>query len=264
MNKYVLSTLAALALPSAAMAGGFVNGDFETGNANGWQQAGIDRSPYFNNQLNTSLFTVGVDTGRSAAINNAYVDPNLGAKLGTTVYAGNYSYRVENTVAGGYASLLQQQVNNYTDANIFFAWKSVLLGAHGINDAATMIISLRDLTTNTELIRREYNAASGGGGVDPRFTLDAATGAFYTKDWQIEQLAIGAGLQGHNFLLSIIAADCEPTAHYGYVYIDGFGAVTPPSGAVPESSTWSMMIAGFGLAGAALRYRRRKTAVSFG
>lgn len=35
-------------------------------------------------------------------------------------------------------------------------------------------------------------------------------------------------------------------------------------GAVPESSTWAMMIAGFGVAGTTLRYRRRKTAVSFG
>ena len=34
--------------------------------------------------------------------------------------------------------------------------------------------------------------------------------------------------------------------------------------AVPESATWMMMIAGFGLAGTAMRYRRRKTAVSFG
>ena len=35
----------------------------------------------------------------------------------------------------------------------------------------------------------------------------------------------------------------------------------PPGGAVPEPATWAMMIAGFGLAGAALR--RRKIAVSF-
>ena len=37
--------------------------------------------------------------------------------------------------------------------------------------------------------------------------------------------------------------------------------VTPPGGAVPEPATWAMMIAGFGIAGAALR--RRKVAVSF-
>ena len=35
------------------------------------------------------------------------------------------------------------------------------------------------------------------------------------------------------------------------------------SNPVPESSTWSMMIVGFGLAGGAMRYRRRKTSVTF-
>jgi PEP-CTERM motif len=35
-------------------------------------------------------------------------------------------------------------------------------------------------------------------------------------------------------------------------------------GAVPEASTWMMMIVGFGAAGGAMRYRRRRTTVSFG
>ncbi len=34
--------------------------------------------------------------------------------------------------------------------------------------------------------------------------------------------------------------------------------------AVPEPATWAMMIGGFGAIGGAMRYRRRKTAVSFG
>jgi hypothetical protein len=41
------------------------------------------------------------------------------------------------------------------------------------------------------------------------------------------------------------------------------GAFAAELGAVPESSTWAMMIAGFGLVGASLRYRRRTTKVSF-
>ena len=36
------------------------------------------------------------------------------------------------------------------------------------------------------------------------------------------------------------------------------------AGAVPESSTWAMMIAGFGLVGAAARRRRHRVNVSFG
>lgn len=37
-------------------------------------------------------------------------------------------------------------------------------------------------------------------------------------------------------------------------------AVPPLSGAVPEPATWAMLIVGFGLAGSALRYRRRNMA----
>jgi PEP-CTERM motif len=35
-------------------------------------------------------------------------------------------------------------------------------------------------------------------------------------------------------------------------------------GAVPEPATWAMMIGGFGAIGGAMRYRRRRTSVSFG
>lgn len=42
------------------------------------------------------------------------------------------------------------------------------------------------------------------------------------------------------------------------------GEVSQISNPVPEASTWMMMVAGFGFAGSAVRYRRRKLAVSFG
>jgi len=256
MKKYILGISCAFALaavlPTAAQAQGFVNGGFEDGNANGWTETGGYRGGVNNAGLSPSLFTL--PGGRSAVISTSYVDPNVGSVIGTTVYSGQYSYRVEDTTFGGYASVVSQQVNNYTDANIFFAWKAVLEGAHGTNDAATMLITLTDLTTGTELIRRQYNAAPGGSGVDPRFTL-SANNYYYTPTWQIEQLAIDASLSGHNFLLSVLGSDCQPTGHAGYVYLDGFGAVTPPGG-VPEPSAWAMLIGGFGLAGATMRRRR--------
>jgi hypothetical protein len=40
-----------------------------------------------------------------------------------------------------------------------------------------------------------------------------------------------------------------------------FGSAATP--AVPEPATWAMMIGGFGMVGGAMRYRRRKTSVSF-
>jgi hypothetical protein len=38
--------------------------------------------------------------------------------------------------------------------------------------------------------------------------------------------------------------------------VQGTSLATPPTGSVPEPATWAMMIAGFGLAGGALRRRR--------
>ena len=219
---------------------------------------GAYRANIYNNNLNPDTIVQGDDGGRSIVIDKNYVDNRVGAALGDTVYAGNYAYRVQDTNTGGYASVLRQEVKNYTDSSIFFAWKAVLLGAHDDYDAATLIITLKDLTTGTELITRQYNAADNGTGVDARFS--SLNNNFYTPKWQIEQLDIDSTLSGHDFLLSVLAADCEPTGHWGYAYIDGFGAVLPEPGAVPEPATWAMMILGFGAAGAAVRNSRRRQA----
>lgn len=251
--KLSMLVLAAMAATSSAQAAGFVNGSFETGDASGWTQGGGYRGNIYNNALDPATFLPGDGGTRNSIIAAGTVDPRIGAALGSTVYGGNYSMRVENTVNGGYASVLTQTVQNYTDANIFFAWKAVLDGAHGVNDAAAMVITLTDLTDNVVLISRTYSAVSGS--VDARFSLNSLNGDYYTPNWQIEQLPINAGLSGHDFQLSVLAADCQPTGHYGYVYLDGFGAVTPPTGNVPEPAT--LALAGLALAGAAAARRRR-------
>lgn len=255
MKKTIIAVAIASALASPAFAASFVNGGFEAGDTSGWTTAGSYYRAGVNNTGLTTALVLGsgsVDT-HSAVINTSYVDPNVGAALGSTVYSGNYAYRVEDTTFGGYASVISQKVTNYTDPDIFFAWKSVLLGAHGVNDAATMKITLTDNTTSTVLIDRTYNAASGGGGVDPRFSQ--LGGNFYTPAWQIEQLTIGAGLAGHDFTLSVLASDCQPTGHWGYVYLDGFGAQRPN----PTPEPASLALLGLGLAGL-VASRRRKVA----
>lgn len=261
MKKIVIGMAVATLVAAPAFAASFVNGDFEDGNTNGWTTAGsYDRTGVNNTGLTPALVlgSGSVDT-HSAVIGTSYVDPNVGAALGTTVYGGNYAYRVEDTTYGGYASAISQTVANYTDPTIFFAWKSVLLGAHGTSDAATMRITLTDNGTegtplSNVLIDRTYNAASGGGGVDARFST--LGGNFYTPQWQIEQLSIDAALSGHSFTLSVLAADCQPTGHWGYVYLDGFGANIPdPGNNVPEPG--SLALLGLGLAGLAVARRRK-------
>jgi hypothetical protein len=208
MKKIALALALSSALASPAFAVPFVNGGFESGDFSGWD---VSNSAYRAGVNNTGLtpgfvYANDVSPLNSAIIGAGYVDPNVGAALGSTIFGGNYAFRVEDTTSGGYASAISQRVNGYTDTDIFFTWKAVLLGAHGISDAATMKLVLRDETTGVDLITRTYNAASTGSGVDARFSLLGSN--YYTPDWQIEQLTIGAGLLGHDFSLSVLASDC--------------------------------------------------------
>lgn len=261
---YATAALAALALASgAASAATFVNGDFETGTTAGWTTG----TGYRGNTLNPSLTTAQLLPGgslydspgsRSAIVGTSYVDPNLGSLLGSTVYAGNYSYRVEDTTNGGFASVISQTVANYTDPSIFFAWKAVLEnGGHTADESAEMLIQLTDVTTGQVLITRQYNAGATGGGVDNRFSQSGSL--FYTPDWQVEQLTINPINIGDTFTLSVLAADCEPTGHTGYVYLDGFGNANPvtPVTPVPEPATLGIFGVALGLTGL-LRRKRHK------
>ena len=54
------------------------------------------------------------------------------------------------------------------------------------------------------------------------------------------------------------------TADFAFDVLNVGVASGPGAGAVPETATWGMMIAGFGLTGAALRTPRRTSRVSFG
>ncbi|GGC67017.1 PEP-CTERM sorting domain-containing protein [Undibacterium terreum] len=260
MKKMTLALTLALMTSASAFAAPFVNGGFEDGTTTGWTTGQGARYNTLNSGMSPAAFLPGGSLytnsfTHSSVVSSGYVDPNLGNLLGSTVYSGNYAFRAEDTTSGGYASVISQKVTNYTDANIFFAWKAVLEnGGHSENESALLMIVLHDDTTNTDVISRVYNAGDGGGGVDNRFS--SSGDLFYTSQWQIEQLAIDASLSGHDFTLSLLAADCQPSAHTGYAYLDGFGSVTPPSD-VPEPM--SLALVGLGLTGmAAVRRRKQK------
>lgn len=253
----IVSIMFFIAAAGSVQAAPLINGGFEDGTAGGWTTGGGYRGGISNDALVPANFLPGGSdydgsSSRSAIVTAGTVDPIIGSALGSTVYTGNYSYRAEDTTWGGYASVISQQVLNYTDTSMFFAWKAVLEGAHDGAQSAALIIQLRDDTTGNLIIDRLYD---GGGGVDNRF---AQLGAyFYTPDWQIEQLVIDAALLGHDFTISLLAADCEPTGHLGYAYLDGFGAQIPTD--VPEPASAALLLLG---ASTMLAARRRKQGVA--
>ena len=248
MKKIFAGAVTAITLASGAQAAGFVNGGFEDGNTNGWSVGTATRNGNLST-LNPESYLNNA-TGRSAIVGPG-LDPTIGANMANIVYSGSKSYRVEDTASGGYLSVISQTVLGYTDPQIFFAWMAVLEGAHSAEQAAGMKIQLTDLTTNEVVISRVYSAESSS--AVGRFSTFGSY--YYTPIWQIEQLTIDSTRSGHDFRLTVLATDCDPTAHEGYVYLDGFGAVLPPVG-VPEPGSLALVGAAL-LAGAAARRRKQ-------
>ena len=251
LTRMLGAGIATLCVSSSAFAN-FINGGFESGNTSGWTIGGGNRTGLGNAAINPtdflpggSRYDAGIASSHSAVVTAGiadHTDGNLNRVNQT--FGGTYSFRAEDTINGGYASVITQRVDNYTDTNIFFAWAAVLEGAHGTDEAATFKLVLRDETAGTDLITRQYNAANSGGGVDSRFTL--SSDGFYYTSWQVEQLALDSSIVGHDFTLTLLAADCQFTGHEGEVYLDGFGAIPPPPPPIPLPGTLALL--GLGLA----------------
>jgi hypothetical protein len=86
-------------------------------------------------------------------------------------------------------------------------------------------------------------------------------GQQYNENFKVDLGAPGYNAPGGSN--SAVSAYVRDNA-VGSTYTNYVFRLDRVAGAVPETSTWMMMLAGFGLAGGAMRYRRRRTSVSFG
>lgn len=235
----------------------FSNGNFETGTFDGWTQgAGFLASGQTTNNLDPSSYLPsGANYNISAnasGIVSPGLDPNTDNHL-NMVYSGNYSARVNDSYNDYSVSVISQTVSNYTDSHIYFAWAAVLEDSHGPTDSDVFQLILRDETSSTDLYNVTYNSATAPAGL---FT-QSSTGWFYT-DWQVQNLDVSA-YQGDTFTLTLLGADCPYGGHAGYVYLDGFGSVVPPTSDAPEPATFSVMGAAL-LGGSFWLIRRRQAA----
>lgn len=188
-------------------------------------------------------------------------------------------YRVNTTTAAttlvGNAGISAEDFTVSLDGSTGYATADGVLYAVNLsNGAATRIgptHTMDGLTTSSQAltIAGTNYAAGSVFGVDSHsiFAVDVATGAatgIGSSNGADETFDFGGNvLYGHGddgFLYTINLTTLVGTPLFKTTPNLVFGMAVSPGAAVPEPAAWALMIAGFGLAGAALRARKIKIA----
>jgi uncharacterized repeat protein (TIGR01451 family) len=239
-KPFIISSLGLiLALTLSSVLAMFSNGDFETGDFSGWT-----RTTFLNNGLSGSAPFSGGSIVRnpggvqtSAVVGGPAVQPLSQSDSATGNVLkyprfGHYAARVGDTTPNYNANTLSQSTTitaadvDSTDNKVHarFAFAPVLQnGGHGPNDQPFFYIAVKNVTRGT-LLYETFNF-SGQSGVPWQL---AANSVQFT-DWQLVDIAPGnASLAvGDTISLEVVAAGCSQSGHFGYVYVDGFGADIP-------------------------------------
>lgn len=273
MRTRLLAVAAAgLALATTPAWAIFQNGGFEAGSFAGWtQQAGqnngLTGSPPF---TSASLNVTTGGTFRGFIRAAGHTDPR--APTLTFPRAGAFTAQVNHeTQAGGqYASIAQQDVITNADRDpsdnllhVRFSYAAVLNDpGHSPQQQPFFFVRLRNITKGTTLYE-DFTYSNQPG----KTFLPGSTGYLYTAFSNVDIVVPDADL-GDTLEIQALASDCSPTAHPGYVYLDGFGSATvgPPTGPaqIPTLSEWALIFLSLGLGAVALRSMRRQQPHRFG
>jgi PEP-CTERM motif len=256
--KKVLALAASLMFCGSASAASFLNGGFEDGNLGSWEKGGRSRANVVNSALSAAYFLAG--TSSQVSVVGPGNDPNVGANL-QTVFAGNYSARVGDAIDGGFGGAIAQTVVNYTASTLNFSWAAVVEPAHTLSDAPIFGVKVIDVTASNAVIYSESFLAANGSSTAGLFKQSTVNSSLLYAPWQ--SVSVNT-ISGNTYRIELFAADCEPTAHLGYAYLDGFGSVTGgggdngntggTDGTVPVPG--SVALLALGLVGVALRRKK--------
>ncbi len=247
----------------------FNNGNFETGNFTGWTKeinylnGGIvvGPPPSYTPVLASSVG--GSDVDNTFIVDSTWLTTKFGA--GNTCdpysngeiclpYAGNDSAVVNylgsmNTFNNNMNKLSQSGLVGVgdvgTDGNyhIFFAYAPVLdKGTHTPQDQPFMHVKLIRVRSGSpdKVLFDKFSYPDDG---NPNWKISPAKSSVKYMPWQVYDLTYAPAElgPGDTLTLEIVAAGCAyyQGAHWGYVYVDEFGPIAPPTNTAPSITSIS-------------------------
>jgi hypothetical protein len=168
------------------------------------------------------------------------------------------------------SSISQQDVITAADRDpgdnllhVRFSYAAVLEDpGHSPAQQPFFFVRLRNITKGTTLYE-DFTYSNQPG----KTFLIGTSGYKYTAFSNVDIVVPDADL-GNTLEIQALASDCSPTAHAGYVYLDGFGSaiVGQPSGPaeVPTLSEWALILLSLGLGGVALWSMRGRSPLKLG